>query len=136
MDLIDQVDLTVTVTEFIFGIDQDQSASGCNLCTTFEELYCIFFKNGVVGFRNKSLFQDFFFGDIFVVSTDGSFRCRGDDRFRETLVFAHTFRQFHTADFAYTAFVSTPCATAKVTAYDHFNRETFALHTNGNHWVG
>ena len=92
MDFVDQVDLSVAVTEFIFCIYQDQAALCSDFRTTFEQLHRIFFKNGVVCFRNKSLFQDFFFGDVFVVSSDSSFSCRSDDRFGETLVFAHSFR--------------------------------------------
>jgi len=33
---------------------------------------------------------------------------------------------FHTADFADAAFVSTPCATAQIAAYNHFYRKAFA----------
>ena len=68
--------------------------------------------------------------------TDFSFRSRGDDGFGELLVFLHSFGQLHTTDFAYTTLVSTPCATAKITAYNHFDGETFAHHTHRYHRVG
>ena len=81
------------------------------------------------------MFQDFFLRDVFVVQSHFSFRSRSNDGFREFLVFAHSVRQLHAANFAYTAFVSTPCATTQVTAYNHFYRKTFTQYAYRYHWV-
>ena len=135
MDFVHQVNLAVVLTEFIFGIYQDQSALCSHLSTAFEQCQSVFFESSVFFWSSETLSQDFFFRDIFIVQTHFGFSSRGDDRLRELFVFAHTFGQANTADFANTALVSTPCATAQVTAYNHFYRESFAHYAYSYHRV-
>ena len=135
MNFVHQIDSTVVLAEFVFCINEDQTAFSSDFSSTFEESQCIFLQSLIFFGSSESLFQDFFLRDIFVVQSHFRFRCRGDDRFREFLVFAHTIRQFHTADFAYAAFVSTPCATAQIAAYNHFYRKAFAQNSDSNHRV-
>ena len=135
MDFIHQVNSTVVLAEFIFCIYKNQSTFSSDFCTALEEGQCIFFKDRIFFRSSQSLFQNLFFGDIFVMQSHFGFRGRSHDRFREFLVFTHSVRKFHTAYFAYATFISAPCTSTKVTAYNHFHRETFAKHTYRNHWV-
>ena len=135
MDFVHQVNLTVVLTEFVFGVNQNQATFCSHLSTAFEESQCIFFECRIF-FRSSQTFrQDFFFRDILVMHTHFSFRRRSDDRSRELFVFTHSFRQAYTTDFAYTALIGTPCTSAQVAAYNHFYGETFAHDAYSNHRV-
>ena len=136
MDFVHQVNFAAVFAEFVFRVDQDQAAFGSDFRTAFEECERVFFQQFVFFRSSQALGQDFFFGDVGIVFTDLGFCRRGNDRFGETFVFTHTFRQFYTADFAYAALISTPCASAEVTAYDHFNGESLAHHAYGHHRIG
>ena len=62
--------------------------------------------------------------------------CRSNDRSGELLVFFHTLRQLYTTNLAYTAFVSTPCTTAKVATYNHLDGEALTHNAYRDHRVG
>ena len=136
MDFVHQVNLAVVLAEFVFGVYQNQSAFRCNLGTAFEEGHGVLLQYGIFFGCGKTLCQDFFFGDVGIVFANLGFSGRGDDGFREFLVFLHPFGQLHAADFTYTALVGTPCAATEVTAYNHFYGESFTHHTYRHHRIG
>ena len=136
MDFVHQVDLAVVFTEFVLCVDKDQAAFGSNFRTAFEEGERVFFQQFVFFGSGQTFSQDFFLGDVGVVFADLGFCRRGNDRFGETFVFTHAFRQFYTADFTHAALISTPCTSAEVAAYDHFNRKSLAHHAYGHHRIG
>ena len=92
MDFVHKVDCAVVLAEFVFSIYKDQSAFCCDFSSAFEESQRIFFENFVFFGSSQSLFQDFFFRDVFVMKSHFCFRRRGNDRFREFLVLAHSVR--------------------------------------------
>ena len=136
MDFVHQVYLAVMFAEFVLCVDKDQAAFGSDFRTAFEEGERVFLQQFVFFGSGQAFSQDFFFGNIGIVFADLGFCRRGYDRFGETFVFTHTFRQLYTADFAYAALISTPCASAEVTAYNHFNGESLAHYAYGHHRIG
>jgi len=136
VDFVHEVDGAVVLAEFIFGIDKDQAAFCSDFRTAFEEGHCVFLQNCIFFGSSQAFGKNLLFGDIGIVFADFGFRSRGDDRFGELLVLFHAFGQLHAADFADAALVGAPCATAEITAYNHFNRETFAHHAHCYHGVG
>ena len=54
MDLVDQIDLAVTMTELIFRVNQDQATFLSDLGTAFKQGHRIFLKNLVVLFRDQT----------------------------------------------------------------------------------
>ena len=79
--------------------------------------------------------NDFFFGNVHVVAFV-SLCCRRDDRLGETLVLAHSIRQFYTTDLTYTFFVVTPSRTGEDGTDNHLHTESLALQSHGHHRVG
>mgnify|MGYP007059835657 CR=1 FL=1 len=134
MDFVDEGNLAIALAEFIFCIYEDESLLGSNLLSASEDATGVVFHHCIVFSTNNALGDDFFLRDVHVV-TFVSLCGRSDDWFWETLVLAHTLREFHATDFATTLLVFSPCATCKDRADDHLYTETFALQTNGDHWV-
>ena len=92
MDLVDQIDLAVTMTELIFRVNQDQATFLSDLGTAFKQGHRIFLKNLVVLFRDQTFSENLLFRDILIMLSDLSLCGRGDDGFGETLVLTHTLR--------------------------------------------
>ena len=134
MDLVDEVNLTVALTELVLGIYEDQSLLGSDFLTTGEDAACIVLHYSVILCTNNTLGDDLFLRDVHIV-TLVSLCSRGDDRLWETLVLAHSVRQLHTADLAASLLIVTPCTTGEDRTDDHLHAETFALQTYCNHWV-
>ena len=61
---------------------------------------------------------------------------RSDDRLWETLVLAHSLRQFHTTNLAAALLILTPCGASEDGTDDHLNAESLTLQTHCNHRVG
>ena len=60
---------------------------------------------------------------------------RGDNRLGKLLVFPHSVGNFHAANLTHPVLISAPCAATKITAYNHFDRETFTLYADSNHRI-
>ena len=135
MDFVHQVDLAVVLAELIFRIHQNQTALFSDFRTAFEESQGVFFQYFIFFRRSQSACEDFFLGNVLVVLANLGFSSRGDDGFGETLVLAHTFGKFHTANLANTALISTPCATTQITTDNHFDREAFTTDADSYHWI-
>ena len=136
MDFVHEVDGAVVLSEFVFCVYKNQTTFGGNLCSTLEEGKGVLFKKGILFGSSQTLCQDFFLRDVGIVLSDFCLGGGGDDGSGELLVLTHSFGETNAADFAHTAFVGTPCAAAEVAANNHFHRETFAHHTDGDHGVG
>ena len=108
MDLVHKIDLAVLLSEFIFGVYEDEAHLCSDLCSSLEDCPCVCFKLLVVFTADDALCNDLFLGDIFVMSL-GSLCSRGDDRLREFLVLHHSFRHLHSADGALSCLVLSPC---------------------------
>ena len=123
-------------TKLIFSIDKNQSAFGSHLRTPVEKFHRIFFQQSIFLGSSQAFCQNFFFGDIGVMLSDFGFGRRRNYRLGKFLVLLHSLGQLHPANFAYTAFISTPSTSAQVSPDNHFHRKTFTHHSYGYHRVG
>jgi GPH family glycoside/pentoside/hexuronide:cation symporter len=80
---------TVFFTEFVFGIHQNQSFFGSHFGSSLKQGIGVFFDLFIFILAYQSLCNDFFFGDIFVV-TFGCFGCGSDNRGIEFLILFHS----------------------------------------------
>ena len=135
VNLVNEIDLTIALTEFIFGIYEDKSLLLGNLLTACEELAGIVFHHGIVFSAHNALGNDFLLRDVQVVTLVG-FGGRSDDGLWETLVLLHTLRQFHATQFATSVLVFAPCAARQDAADNHLYAESLALQAYGHHRVG
>ena len=135
MDLVDEIHLTVALTEFVFGIHEDQSALGGNLLSTLEDLAGVVFHHGVILCRDDTLGDNLFLRDVHVV-TFVSLRRRGDDGLGEAFVLLHTVGQLHAAELTAAVLVLSPSRTCKDRADNHLHTESLTLQTDGYHRVG
>ena len=60
----------------------------------------------------------------------------GDNRFGETLIFAHAVGQFHATNFSAAIFVGAPSTAGEVAANNHFHGKGFTFPSHGHHGVG
>ena len=135
MNLIDKVNLTVTFTEFVFRVNENESLFSGYFLSATKQFACVVFDNRVVFGRYHALTDNLFTRDIKIVPLIG-FGCRCNDRFGETLVFAHTFGQFNTTQLALSVFIRTPSTTREDGTNYHLHPEPFAFKSHGNHRVG
>ena len=135
MDLVDEVDLAVLLTELVLRIYEDQSTLAGHLLTTCEEGVGVGFELLVVFFANEARADDLFTGDILVMPYV-FFGRWGDDRTGEGLVFTHTFGELDTTEGAFTSLIGTPCRASEVATDDHLDAEGLAAMTQRYHWVG
>ena len=135
VDLVDQVDLAVLLTELVLCVYEDQPTLTCHLLTTCEEGVGVSFELLVVFFANQTRADDLFTRDILVMPHVFLGR-RGDDRTGEGLVFTHTFGELDTTEGAFTSLIGPPCRASEVATDDHLDTEGLAAMTQRYHWVG
>ena len=87
MNFINQVNLTVFLSEFILGVNEDQTALRSDLCSTLEDSTSVLFQFQVIFFRNDSLCKNLFARNIFVV-TNICLSCWRKKRLWETISLA------------------------------------------------
>src|SRR5690554_7883140 len=97
MNFINQINLTIFFSEFIFCVHQDKSFLFGHLCSTFKQFVSIFLELFIILLTNQSLSNYFFFGDIFIMSLI-SLCCRSNNRCFEPLIFTKTFRQLYRSE--------------------------------------
>src|SRR3712207_1372567 len=120
MNLVDEINLTVMLSEFVFRINKNKPLLSCNLLTTLEQPAGIILHNLVIFFRYNALCNYFFFGNIKVMPLI-CFCSRRNDRFWETLILLHSVRKFHSAYLTTAILIVAPCRTCKNTAYNHLH---------------
>ena len=84
VDLVDEVDLTILLPEFVLRVDEDQATLTCHLLTTLEESVGVGLELLVVFFADQTRSDDFLTGDILVMA-DIFLRGGGDDGARGRL---------------------------------------------------
>ena len=135
MDLVDEIHLSIALTELILGINQDQTLTGGNLLTSCEDLAGVVLHDLIVLLTDNTLSDDLLLGDIHVMTLIG-LGGWGDDRLGETLVLAHAIGQLHAAELPAAVLVLTPGRTCEDGADDHLYAESFAFQTHRYHRVG
>ena len=112
VNLVDEIELTVTLAELILSVDEYKTALSSNLLTTCEKLTSPVLDDSIVLGTDNALLDNLLSLDIHVVTLI-SLCCRGDDWLREALVLTHSVRKFNTAELTASVLVGTPCATGK-----------------------
>ena len=135
MNLVNQIDLTVALAEFVLRIYENQSLLLGNLLTTGKQLAGIVLHDLVILLADNALGNDFLARDVHVV-TFVSLGGWGNDRLGETLVFLHALGQLNTTQLTTAILVLAPCRTRQDRADNHLYTETLTLQTYGNHGVG
>ena len=108
MNLVNQVNLTITLTELVLGVYEDESALSGNLLSTSKDLAGIVLHDGIILCRHDTLSDNLFLRDVHVVSLVSLGRW-GDDWLWETLVLLHAIWQLHTAKLSAAVLVLAPC---------------------------
>ena len=135
MDLVDQIHLTIALTELILGVHQYQTLTCGNLLTSCEDLAGVVLHDLIILFADNTLGNDLLLGDIHVMTL--ICLCgRRNNRLRESLVLTHAVRQFYATELSATILILTPCRTRQDRADDHLYAETFAFQTHSYHGVG
>ena len=132
MHFIDENHLAVVLAEFILCVDKNQTFLGSHTRTDLEELAGVLLHHFVVGGIHQTLGDDFFPGNILIVTGVG-LGGRSDDRLGELLVLMQTFGKLHSAYFADSRRIVAPCTACEISADNHFDTEALALHTCGSH---
>ena len=135
VNLVDENHLAVALTEFIFGIHEDEAFLGCNFRSALEEGACVALHHFIVLSAYDALCDNLLLGDVLVVTFVG-FGGWSDDRLGETFVLTHTFRQLHAAELTATVLILAPSRAGEVAADNHLYAETLSLQTYGDHGVG
>ena len=68
MDFVHEVNLTIAFSEFVLGVHEDESHLLCDFLSALEDCSGVFFDFYVIFFRYDALCDDFFAGDVFIVS--------------------------------------------------------------------
>ena len=135
VNLVNEIQLTVSLAEFVFGINKNQPLFCGYFLTACKEFTCPVFNNGIIFCRNNALPDNLFFRYIQVMSFVG-FGGRSDDGLRKAFVLTHAIRQLYTALLTASFLIGAPCRTCKDGAYNHFDAESFAFQANCNHGIG
>ena len=96
VDLVDEDDLAVALTELILCINEDEALFGSNLSATLKECTGVALHHLIILSADDALSDDFLLGDVLIVALVG-FGRRCDDGFGKTLVFAHSIGKFYAA---------------------------------------